>query len=353
MIKVLRKAKKALAYMLGAAVIVIAAIPTLSAYAVEITPGKYTVTVVPTYQNPDTGVIDDVGQNPGIGNVMVQAQVQTIGYVEIENDGTIWLNMRWNQADENIYAQFETSSDGSNTWTKRNFEVTNQTAVGNYEFMGNTFSASVTDYRFQLETLNDTIRCTNYVEAMGRDCIWFCYITDLKAGVSSEWNSVKAPDMTEYTESLSNATGTDYQVNVINDTNTSAASENQSAAPSEEETTTPEADTSQQINADDNKDKASEEVPTIKDREVAEAKTNDSSTNITSGKGLDDSTGIVGYKADSDKNKSSDKGFTTAQTIIFVIVGIAVGAAIVVGIFYIKNRRKKQYTDLFADVDDK
>lgn len=177
---------KKMSCILGAFVLVLAAVcafPTVQAHAEEIYPGEYSVTVVPTYQNPDTGVIDDVGQNPGIGNMMVKAQVQSVGYVEIEDDGTIWLNTRWNQADANIYAKFETSSDGSQTWTQRDFQVTNQAAVGNYEFAGNTFSATVTDYRFQLGSLNDTIRCTNYVEAMDRECVWFCYITDLTSGV--------------------------------------------------------------------------------------------------------------------------------------------------------------------------
>ena len=92
----------------GAALL--AAAPAAEVRAEEIYPGYYSVTVVPTYQNPDTGAIDDVGQNPGIGTAMVQAQVQSVGYVEICDDGSIYLNTRWNQADSNIYAGFETSA---------------------------------------------------------------------------------------------------------------------------------------------------------------------------------------------------------------------------------------------------
>lgn len=72
---------------------------------IEVYPGYYSVTVVATYQNPVTGEVEDIGQNPGIGQMMVQAQVQSVGYVEIEDDGTTWLNTRWNQADANIYGR--------------------------------------------------------------------------------------------------------------------------------------------------------------------------------------------------------------------------------------------------------
>ena len=140
----------------GAALL--AAAPAAEVRAEEIYPGYYSVTVVPTYQNPDTGAIDDVGQNPGIGTAMVQAQVQSVGYVEICDDGSIYLNTRWNQADSNIYAGFETSPDYSQSWVTRDFEVTNQVQAGTYEFSGNTFAATITDYRLQLDTLNDTIR---------------------------------------------------------------------------------------------------------------------------------------------------------------------------------------------------
>ena len=56
----------------GALAIAIASVPTVTAHADEIYPGQYTVEVVATYQNPVTGVVEDVGQNPSIGQMMVQ-----------------------------------------------------------------------------------------------------------------------------------------------------------------------------------------------------------------------------------------------------------------------------------------
>ena len=311
----MKKAARALACILGAAVITIAAIPVIPAHAQDIYPGFYSVTVVPTYQNPDTGEIDDVGQNPGIGNMMVQAQVQPVGYVEIEEDGTIWLNTRWNQADSSIYAGFETSSDGSKTWKKRDFEVTNQFAAGDYEFMGNTFAATVTDYRFRLDSLNDTIRCSNYVEAMARDCIWFCYITDIREGVGDEWSVVAPPDMADYTESLSQLE--------------SGAPAAQSEASGADKSGTPE----------------------IKDREVADAKVKGSDTAQETGS----STGIVGLDSGSDKTEKDgqkDTGFGVGHMVIGVVAGAVIGAVIIAIIFYSINKKKKSQPQINFEDDD-
>ena len=321
--KQFKKAGKALACMLGMAVLMTAIVPAKTTHAEDIYPGFYSVTVVPTYQNPDTGLIDDVGQNPGIGNMMVQAQVQPVGYVEIEEDGTIWLNTRWNQADASIYAGFETSSDGSATWTQREFEVTNQMYAGDYEFMGNTFNATVTDYRFQLDTLNDTIRCTNYVEAMDRECIWFCYITDLVEGVGDEWTVVQEPDMADYTASISQMEPEQEE------SGAPVVSSSKSAAPAA--SNAPEA--------------SSTEGPEIKDRKVKDAKVNEPS----SASQTDKDTGIVGMDA---KDKKAEGGISGAQAAVILVAGLLVGGAVVGGVICIKNKRKKGQTDLFSDVDE-
>lgn len=317
----LKEIARTLACVLGAASILLAAGPAVEAQAGNVQPGYYGVTIVPTYQNPDTGVIDDVGQNPGIGNMMVQAQVQPVGYVEITEDGTIWLNTRWNQPDANIYAGFETSSDGSQTWKARDFEVTNQVAVGQYEFAGNVFDAVVTDYRIQLDSLSDTIRCTNFVEAMQRECIWFCYISDIYEGVGDEWNTITPPNMSDYTASLSE---NGYEAS-SNGTSVAAAPHAKSAAAapaSEAEGTTPE----------------------LKEREVAEAKTIDEGSTKT-----DPSEGIVGMEK---KDKEKASGNSQASTLLVLLAGIAVGAIVVGAVFCVNKKKKKNQTDLFSDVDE-
>lgn len=345
---------KKMSCILGAFVLVLAAVcafPTVQAHAEEIYPGEYSVTVVPTYQNPDTGVIDDVGQNPGIGNMMVKAQVQSVGYVEIEDDGTIWLNTRWNQADANIYAKFETSSDGSQTWTQRDFQVTNQAAVGNYEFAGNSFSATVTDYRFQLGSLNDTIRCTNYVEAMDRECVWFCYITDLTSGVGESWTTITPPNMSDYTNTLSSSS--DGSVSGEIGATDGSSSSSASSSTSTKTPTVASGTTGTDANA------ATGVTDGIKDRTVADAKTADTSgTSITSsGEGLSGSTGIVGMNdTDSDTKDSgstTSSGITnTTAVVLAAILGAVAGAVVIFLVLHCIGKKKRQYVDLFADVDE-
>lgn len=352
----IRNKMKKMSCILGAFVLVLAAVcafPTVQAHAEEIYPGEYSVTVVPTYQNPDTGVIDDVGQNPGIGNMMVKAQVQSVGYVEIEDDGTIWLNTRWNQADANIYAKFETSSDGSQTWTQRDFQVTNQAAVGNYEFAGNTFSATVTDYRFQLGSLNDTIRCTNYVEAMDRECVWFCYITDLTSGIGESWTTITPPNMSDYTNTLSSSSDGSVSGEIGATDGSSSSSSSASSSTSTKTPTVASGTTGTDANA------ATGVTDGIKDRTVADAKTADTSgTSITSsGEGLSGSTGIVGMNdTDSDTKDSgstTSSGITnTTAVVLAAILGAVAGAVVIFLVLHCIGKKKRQYVDLFADVDE-
>lgn len=319
--------KRKIGGLLAAAVVALGAIPALpamTAHAEDIYPGEYTVTVVPTYQNPDTGAVEDTGQNPGIGQMMVQAQQQSVGYVQITDDGTIYLNIRLNLADSNIYTTFSTSSDGSSSWTQRDFEVTNQAAIGDYEFMGQTFSGVVTDFRFEIGTLNDTVRCTNYVEAMGREVVWFCYITDLTEGVGDSWTTIQTPDMSDYTEQIS-------QMEEAAGTSSSTSSGSSSSGT----TTTKKSGTS---------------TEGIKDRDVKDAKTTDASDEDT-----DEDTGIVGLGS-SDKKSSKDSsgsGLGTMGTVLLALGCAAVGGGIVGGVMYAQGRKRKNYQDLFPDVDDK
>ena len=294
-------------------VIMTACIKVVPAKAAELAPGLYTVTVVPTYANPDNGVIEDVGQNPSMGNMMVQAQVQSVGFIEVAQDGSIFFNTRWNQPDENVYAGFSTSSDGSNSWTKRYYKVTNQKQVGQYEFMDRVFDATITDFRFQIGSLHDTIRCTTYVEAMDRDCIFYCYFKDPRPGVGNDWNVVRVPEMA-----------------------TPAPAPAPAPVPEEK----PE------------EDKLPEEE-SKEDKPAEEQEQKDE---------IDTDTGIVGLEDEEEKDKTNeeqknDKKETVEtdtdkkqndNTPIFVLAGVAV-IVIAAVVIYMMKKKKNTNTDLFED----
>ncbi len=343
--------KKFFICLAGAFALAAAGLPSMAAQAeeIEVYPGYYSVTVVATYQNPVTGEVEDIGQNPGIGQMMVQAQVQSVGYVEIEDDGTIWLNTRWNQADANIYAGFWTSTSGTGDWIARDYEVTAQFEVGDYEYMDNVFSATVTDYRFQLSTLDDVVRCSNYVEAMGRECVWFCYIADLSEGVGDEWTSVQAPNMTDFTDSISQANGTTSDNN-SGSTNTSGTGAsgtgnaptasysggNSGGGTSSDTKETAESET---------KETTAKKTPTISERTVETAK------KASADDLLDGASGISGAELETESSQSNE----TSLVFPVVLAGLGggvIGAVIVGLIVGASCRKKKNYKDLFEDVNE-
>lgn len=379
------KGLRAAACFLGVAALIFGGMPSVTAHADTVSPGNYTVTVVPTYQNPDTGEIWDSGQNPGIGQMMVEAQMQTVGYVEIYDDGTIYLNVRLNLADPNIYATFSTSSDYSATWTDRSFEVTNQADVGSYEFMNQNFEATVTDFRFQIGTLNDTVHCTNYVEAMGRQVDWFCYITNLTAGVDSSWTTVQAPNMTQYTDSISEMESELSGNTGDNDSgNTGTAGTENTAEADDSESGTGagrvqvsggtsggsgtgagssgNTESVSSVSSSSSSGSGSK-VDGIKDRKVADAKVNSSSDDaeIKTGKGLDDSTGIVGLDSSGTseyatpleaEEDSSAKADTGSHTVLWLILGIVIGAAAACAIALAVVKKMGGSRKKYPDLDD-
>lgn len=315
---------KRITKMIGAAVLA-AAILIMPVKAADLEPGCYSVTVVPTYQNPDTGEMEDLGQNPEVGQMMVEAQVQSQGVVEIHEDGTIYLTTRWNLAEPTIYAGFKTSSDGSQHFVTRNFEVTKQENIGNYDFAGENFDAVATDFRFALGSLNDTIRCSNYVEAMGRECVWYCYLTDLREGVEGSWN-VTEPAREVVSESVEE---------VVEET--PEASETEMLSQPEAIETETETDEAYEINEANGTKKSLKAKKTktpkrlkkeINKRTVADVKKKTNDEDIKTGEDLADSTGIVGMD-----EKSKEKAPVKKKHIspLYSVIGILIlGAGILI-----------------------
>lgn len=57
------------------------------------------VGIQPYYAHPLTGVVEDVGDNPAIGQGMVESVLSPGGFYEVDNDGNQWLTLRLNLAD--------------------------------------------------------------------------------------------------------------------------------------------------------------------------------------------------------------------------------------------------------------
>ena len=323
---------KRITKMIGAAILA-AAILIMPVKAADLEPGCYSVTVVPTYQNPDTGEMEDLGQNPEVGQMMVEAQVQSQGVIEVHEDGTIYLTTRWNLAEPTIYAGFKTSSDGSQHFVTRNFEVTKQENIGNYDFAGENFDAVATDFRFALGSLNDTIRCSNYVEAMGRECVWYCYLTDLREGVEGSWN-VTEPAREPVSESAVEEVVEETQE--VSETEMLSQSEAIETETNEAYETNEDDGTKKSLKARKTK-KPKKPNQDIKERTVAEIKKKTSDEDIKTGEDLSDSTGIVGMD-----EKSKEKAPVKKKHVspVYSVIGILIlGAGILI---HHKKTNKKE-----------
>lgn len=123
----------------------------------------------PYYSHPVTGVIEDPGNNPGIGQGMTENVVSPQALVETTDDGRIFLSVRYNLANYIKNETFAVQNYGDNSFYSVPAEVTGKTA-------------ETRDYRFEIPSENVIVRATFFVGPMGRDVIFYYTISDLVKG---------------------------------------------------------------------------------------------------------------------------------------------------------------------------
>lgn len=128
-----------------------------------------TAKTTPYYSHPVTGVIEDPGNNPGIGQGMTENVLSPQALVEITDDGRIFLSVRFNLANYIKNESFAVQNYGDKNFYSVKAEVTNQTS-------------ETRDYRFEIPSKNVIVRSSFFVEPMGRDVIFYYTISDLVAG---------------------------------------------------------------------------------------------------------------------------------------------------------------------------
>ena len=123
----------------------------------------------PYYSHPVTGVIEDPGNNPGIGQGMTENVVSPQALVETTDDGRIFLSVRYNLANYIKNETFAVQNYGDNSFYSVPAEVTGKTA-------------ETRDYRFEIPSKNVIVRATFFVGPMGRDVIFYYTISELVKG---------------------------------------------------------------------------------------------------------------------------------------------------------------------------
>ena len=116
-----------------------------------------------------TGVIEDPGNNPGIGQGMTENVVSPQALVETTDDGRIFLTVRYNLANYIKNESFAVQNYGDQDFYSVSAEITGQTE-------------ETRDYRFEIPSKNIVVRATFFVGPMGRDVIFYYTISDLVEG---------------------------------------------------------------------------------------------------------------------------------------------------------------------------
>lgn len=123
----------------------------------------------PYYSHPVTGVIEDPGNNPGIGQGMTENVVSPQALVETTDDGRIFLTVRYNLANYIKNESFAVQNYGDEDFYSVAAEITGQTE-------------ETRDYRFEIPSKNIVVRATFFVGPMGRDVIFYYTISDFVEG---------------------------------------------------------------------------------------------------------------------------------------------------------------------------
>lgn len=123
----------------------------------------------PYYIHPVTGVIEDAGNNPGIGQGMTENVLNPQALVETTDDGRMFLSVRYSLANYIKNETFAVQNRGDKDFYSVPAEVTGQTK-------------DTKDYRFEIPSANVIVRATFFVGPMGRDVVFYYDISNPTPG---------------------------------------------------------------------------------------------------------------------------------------------------------------------------
>lgn len=169
----------------------------------------------PYYSHPVSGVIEDPGNNPGIGQGMTENVVSPQALVETTDDGRIFLTVRYNLANYIKNETFAVQNYGDQDFYSVSAEITGQTE-------------ETRDYRFEIPSKNVVVRTSLYVAPMGRDVIFYFTISDFVEG-NTDFATLE--NVNSSSAGGTNEKGEANQETQINNVPPKEASANQSTMP--------------------------------------------------------------------------------------------------------------------------
>lgn len=148
-------------------------VPPISVQAAE--PGMYLVTVKPSYRDPETGKIEDPGNNEAIGQGMTEKLCGPTGLLEVDGSGNTWLTVRYYLSQFVQDVSFEERSKGS--YANLPFqEIQSKLPVEGAADIDSKYGYS--DYRMAISSLDSVFRGKAYIEPMGRSVVYFFTVSN-------------------------------------------------------------------------------------------------------------------------------------------------------------------------------
>ena len=132
--------------------------------------GNYLVTVSPSYRDPESGEIEDPGNNEAIGQGMTEKLCGRSGLLEVGEGGEMYLTVRYYLSQFVRDVSFEERSGVS--FSPLSFQEM-QTRAPREGADNIDEKYGYTDYRMKVKSMDSVFRGKAYIEPMGRNVVYF------------------------------------------------------------------------------------------------------------------------------------------------------------------------------------
>lgn len=147
----------------------------------------YTCSITTGYTHPVTGVIEDSGgeASAATGQGMAESAVGTQGILEVTDSGKYYLTVRFSLMDYASGHDISVQNVGDSTWDSTSVTTT---------ATGTDGSGSTEDTCIEVPSESCIVRCSMYVEPMGRNVIFYFYPGDYQLGNQTDFKAVNVTE---------------------------------------------------------------------------------------------------------------------------------------------------------------
>jgi hypothetical protein len=129
-------------------------------------------TATPYYRHPVTGIVEDAGNNEGIGQGMTESVLHSEALIEKTIDERMYVTVRYFLAEYISEVKFWTQENLEAEWVEVSYQIMQENLGGEY----------CTDYRFKIPSEDVIVRSSFFVAPMGRAVIFYMNFSNLTSG---------------------------------------------------------------------------------------------------------------------------------------------------------------------------